>query len=66
MISIAITDRAYEALKARMPQIDQARTSQGGNGQMRIWIDRKFLDWVLARRSSGETYSDVILRLAKG
>jgi predicted CopG family antitoxin len=33
---------------------------------MRIWVDRKFVDRLLALRSSGESYSDVILRLAKG
>jgi hypothetical protein len=66
MISIPITDQAYEVLKARIPRIDEARTPQAWNGKTRIWIDRKFLDWLLARRSSGESYSDVILRLAKG
>jgi predicted CopG family antitoxin len=66
MISIPITDQAYEALKARIPRIDQARTPQDGNGKMRIWVDRKFVDRLLELRSSGESYSDVILRLAKG
>ena len=32
MISIPITEEAYEALKARIPRIDQAPTSQGRNG----------------------------------
>jgi hypothetical protein len=65
MISIPITDRAYQALKARIPRIDQALTPPGGNGKMRLWVDRKFIDRLLEVRSSGETYSDVILRLAK-
>jgi predicted CopG family antitoxin len=66
MISIPITDQAYEALKARIPRIDQARTPQDGNGKMRIWVDRKFVDRLLELRSSGESYSDVILRLVNG
>jgi hypothetical protein len=33
---------------------------------MRIWLDRKFIDRLLALRRPGENYSDVILRLAKG
>ena len=37
MISVPITGQAYEALKARIPRINQARTPQGGNGKMRIW-----------------------------
>jgi predicted CopG family antitoxin len=65
MISIPITEEAYEALKARMPRIDQAPTSQGRNGQMRISLDRKFVDRLLQLRYPGESYSDVILRLAK-
>jgi hypothetical protein len=64
MISIPITEEAYEALKARMPRIDQAQTSTGRNGQMRIWLARKFVDRLLELRGPGESYSDVILRLA--
>ena len=36
MISIPSTEQTYEALKARIPRIDEAPTSQGRNGQMRI------------------------------
>jgi predicted CopG family antitoxin len=66
MISIPISEEAYEALRARMPRIDQAPTSQGRNGQIRISLDRKFVDRLLELRRPGESYSDVILRLAKG
>jgi hypothetical protein len=62
MISIPITEEAYEALKARIPRIDQAPTSKGRNGR-RIWLDRKFLDRLLAYRRPGEGYSDIIQRL---
>jgi predicted CopG family antitoxin len=65
MISIPITEEAYEALKARMPRIDQAPTSQGRNGQIRISLDRKFVDRLLQLRRPGESYSDIILRVAK-
>ena len=64
MISIPITEEAYESLKARIPRIDQAPTSHGANGQMRISVDRKFVDRLLELRRPGESYSDVILRLA--
>ena len=64
MISIPITEEAYEALKARIPRSDQAPTSEGRNGQMRISLDRKFVDRLLELRRPGESYSDVILRLA--
>jgi hypothetical protein len=65
MISIPITEEAYEALKAAIPRIDQAPTSKGRSGQIRIWLDRKFVDRILMLRGLGESYSDVILRLAK-
>ena len=65
MISIPITDEACEALKARNPGIDQDQTSRGRNGQLRIWVDRTFLDQLLEVRRPGESSSDVILRLAR-
>ena len=65
MISIPITEEAYEALKARILRIDQAPTSKGRNGTMRIWVDRKFVDRLLVLRGPDESYSDVILRLAE-
>ena len=37
MISIQITEEAYEALKTRMPRIEQAQMPKGRNGKMRIW-----------------------------
>ena len=42
-----------------------ARTPKGGNVKIRISVDRKFLDRLLELRGPGETYSDVIIRLAK-
>jgi hypothetical protein len=48
-----------------MPRIDQILESKGQNGQTRIWVDRKFVDRLLALRDRGESYSDIILRLAK-
>jgi hypothetical protein len=62
MISIPITGEAYEALKSRNPGMDQDQTSRGRNDQLRIWVDRTFLDQLLELRRPGESYSDVILR----
>ncbi len=36
------------------------------SGLIRIRLDRKFVDRLGALRGPGESYSDVILRLAKG
>jgi hypothetical protein len=35
------------------------------DGMIRIWLDRKFVDRLGQMRSPGESYSDVILRMAK-
>ena len=65
MISIPITEAAYEALKATMPGVDQAPTSKGSDGQVEIWLDQAVVDRLRALSEPGEGYSDVILRLAK-
>jgi hypothetical protein len=54
MISIQITEEAYEALKTRMPRIDQVQTPEGRNGKMRIWVNRKVVDRLLELRLPGE------------
>ena len=65
MISIPITEAAYEALKATTPGIDQAPTSLGSDGQVEIWLDRAVVDRLRELSEPGEGYSDVIIRLAK-
>jgi hypothetical protein len=37
----------------------------GPDGLVRIWLDRKFVDRLGQMRGPGESYSDVILRLAE-
>jgi hypothetical protein len=61
MISIAITPEAFEAIRATLPHSDAA-PSRGPDGHIRIWLDRQFVDRLAQMR---ESYSDVILRLAK-
>jgi hypothetical protein len=65
MISISITVEDYEAVKATLregveadpPQIDE-------RGGVRFLVDRKTLDRLTALRGPGESYSDIILRIA--
>jgi hypothetical protein len=64
MIAIAITAEAYEAIKATLPAA--AARSVGPDGEMRIWLDHDVVDGLRALRRPGESYSGVILRLAKG
>ena len=65
MIRIAISQAAFDALASTLPlgsvgyenQIDE-------HGQRLIWLDRAVVDRLRAMRGPGESYSDVILRIA--
>jgi hypothetical protein len=43
-----------------------ATPRRGPDGLIRIWLDHKFVDRLAQMRGPGESYSDVIRRLAKG
>jgi hypothetical protein len=66
MIRIAITQAAFEAIARTLPfgrvgyenKIDE-------EGRRLIWLDRAVVDRLRAMRGAGESYSDVILRLAE-
>ena len=66
MIALTISVRAYEAIRATLPRGDGAPPQPGPDGYVRIWLDRQFVDRLSAMRGPGESYSDVILWLAKG
>jgi hypothetical protein len=52
--------------RATLPAGDEAQPPQtDGRGNVRLWLDRKFIDRLAAERGPGESYSDVILRLAR-
>jgi hypothetical protein len=64
MIAVAITPAAYNALKATLPMMDGA-ASPGVDGHVRIWLDCNVVGELGRLRCAGESYSDVILRVAK-
>ena len=65
MIRIAISQAAFDAIAATLPfgstgyenKIDQ-------DGNRLIWLDRAMVDRLRSLRGPGESYSDVILRIA--
>jgi hypothetical protein len=63
MIAITITSEAYEII---LLGTAKAPSPQGEDGLIRVWLDCKFVDRLGHMRDPGESYSDVILRLAKG
>jgi hypothetical protein len=65
MIAIAITAEAYRAIKASLSELENQAPSPGPDGLIRVWLDRAVVDRLGRLRSRCETYSDVILRLAK-
>jgi hypothetical protein len=45
--------------------LNAAPATPGSDGLIRIWLDPKVADALGGARGPGESYSDVILRLAK-
>ena len=67
MIRISITVAAFEALVATLPLGSVGVDPEpGAQGERQIWLEPRVVDRLRAMRGPGESYSDVILRLAKG
>jgi hypothetical protein len=56
---------AHQAIKTSLLSTADATPRQGPDGLIRIWLDRKFVDRLAQMRGPGESYSEVILRLAE-
>ena len=54
------------AIEARLPKGSKAEARPDGKGRLLVTLDRPTLDRLKALRSAGESYSDVILGIAKG
>jgi len=73
MIRIAITAEAYAAIAETLPlgsvgvepEADQGAPGTD-QGQRHIWLDPHVVNKLKYLRGPGESYSDVILRLAAG
>ncbi len=65
MIRIAITPAAFEAIAATLPLGSVGyENATNEKGERLIWLDPAVLARLKAMRGPGESYSDVILRLA--
>ena len=66
MIAISITAEAYRAIRATLPDgADSLPPQPDGRCGVRIWLATDFVNRLGALRGPGESYSDVIIRLAK-
>jgi hypothetical protein len=67
MIRIAISQAAFDAIVRTMP-FGSVNFEAGvdANGERCIWLPREVVDRLRALRGPGESFSDVILRLAAG
>ena len=66
MIRIAISEAAFQAIASTMTLGSVGyEAAVGANGERLIWLAPNVVDRLKALRAPGESYSDVILRLAK-
>jgi hypothetical protein len=65
MIRIAISQAAFDAIAATLPPGSTGYENKvDEQGRRLIWLERRMLDKLNSYRRAGESYSDVILRLA--
>jgi hypothetical protein len=66
MVTISITLAAFEAIKSTLPDdADAFPRELDERGGVRFVVDHRTLDRLTALRGPRESYSDVILRMAK-
>jgi hypothetical protein len=66
MIRIAITPAAFDAIAATPPLGSAGYENEiNERGERYVWLAPNVVDRLRAMRGPGESYSDVILRLAK-
>jgi hypothetical protein len=65
MIRIAITEAAFEAIAATLPLGSVNHENHvDERGERYVWLPPNVVDRLKAQRRPGESYSDVILRIA--
>ena len=64
MIGITVSGKAYAALVAALTVGSTIEGEVAPDGEYRLWLPRDVVNRLRAHRAPGETFSDVILRLA--
>jgi hypothetical protein len=65
LIRLTITPAAYAVIVATLPASVAFERNSAPNGEFYVWLDPKYVDRLRAMRKPGESYSDVIVRLAE-
>ena len=66
MVTISISAEAFAAIAATLPKGSKAEARPDGRGGYLVTLDRNVLDRLRAARGPGDSYSDVIIRVARG
>jgi hypothetical protein len=66
MLRIAISQKAFDAIVATLPSNVGFESQRAENGDVYVWLPPDVLAKLNALRGRGQSYSDVILRLATG
>jgi hypothetical protein len=66
LIRIAVSARAYRAIKATLPPASVVYPPErNAKGQYLLWLSEPEARRLAARRRRGESYSDAVIRLVK-
>jgi hypothetical protein len=66
MVTISITAEAFAAIEVTLPKRTRGVPRLDGKGGLLIVLPHDVIDRLKAMRGAGESYSDVIVRIAKG
>jgi hypothetical protein len=65
MVRLAITQAAFDAVARTLPLGSLGyEAHRGTDGEVHIWIEDRWADKLAAMRQPGESYIDVIVRIA--
>ena len=66
MIRVAVSPRAYRAIKATLPPGSVVYPPErNGRGEYLLWLSEAEANRLAALRRYGELYSDAVIRMAK-
>jgi hypothetical protein len=66
MIRLALSQAAFQAIVDTLPGNVGVENQRADNGDVYVWLDPGVVAKLKAMRSAGESYSDVVLRVASG